>query len=440
LSSSFIDECANNLEVPLELSALMSALRLGDASTEALQQLPDDRWHELLDFADLSHMTLSLSQVPNRGFPTWVIERLRKSALDNAERYERVKSTYIEAAAALDHAQVEHIVLKGFTQTPHYVRNPRLRVQSDLDLFCQREEIERARAALEAIGYESDKSVNYGRADHLPALVRLGSWKWQGNHFDPAMPLSIELHFVLWNEGVTLLSIPDIKSFWERRKFRTVEGVAFAGLSDGDHLSYLALHTLRNIVAGDWVIHHVYELANFLHRHSDDLEFWQCWKQTYSRKLRLLAAIAFVYAGCWFHCKMNEEVEAEIEALPEEIKSWLRTFGGSSLEGMFRPNRDWVWLHTALLTSAKDRRHVVSRALIPKHIPKKSSAAISLNLRRTITAKSRNPRIQYFLFLGSRVAKHLSMVSITLWRWVGWGFSRKQLGRQFWRFLFASSF
>ena len=429
-----------NIQFPLELSALMAALRLQNASTEALQKLPDDKWRELLDFADLSHLTLTISQLPNHGFPDWVIERLRGNVQQNAERYERVKSTYIEASAALDDAQVEHIVLKGFTQSPHYVSNPRLRLQSDIDLFCQTEDIERARTALEAIGYESDKSLHNGRADHLPALIRLGSWQWQGNHYDPAMPLSIELHFALWNEGLTFLPIPDVKSFWERRIFRMVEGVAFAGLSDGDHLAYLALHILRNIVVGDWVIHHVYELANFLHNHAEDQEFWQCWKQTYSKRLRMLAAIAFVHAGCWFHCKMNEEVEAEIDQLPEEIKSWLRTFAGSSLEGMFRLNRDWVWLHTALLPAAKDKRRVISSALIPTHIPKKSSKAISLNLRRAIAPKSENPQIQYFLFLRSRIASHLSMVSTTLSRRVGWWFSEKQLGRQFWTFLAASFF
>jgi hypothetical protein len=440
MTSSFLAECAGNVEFPPELSALMSALHMGNANTEDLRKLPEDEWRKCLDFADLSHMTLTLSMIPDEGFPTWVIERLRRNVRDNSERYERVKSTYIEAATALEKAQVEHIVLKGFTQSPHYVSNPRLRVQSDLDFFCPREEIERAREALEGIGYRSDKSSDNRRADHLPAMVRLGSWQWAGNHYDPTMPLSIELHFVLWNEGLTLLSVPDIKLFWERRKFRMVEGLAFAGLSDGDHLAYLALHVLRNIVAGDWVIHHVHELANFLHSHSEDQEFWQCWKQTYSKRLRMLAAIAFVHAGCWFHCKMNAEVETEIEELPEEIKSWLRTFACSSLEGMFRPNRDWVWLHTALLTSARDRRRVVSSALIPRQVPKRSSPAISLNLRRTMAARSRNPQIQYFLFLGARTANHLSMVSTTLSRRVGWWFSQKQLGRQFWRFLAASFF
>ncbi len=441
MAPSFIDERAYNIQIPPELSGLMAALRMQNGSTEALQHLPDDKWRELLDFSDLSHMTLTLSQVPEPRFPNWVTERLRRSALQSAQRYERVKSTYIEAGAALDDAQVEHIVLKGFTQSPHYVSNPRLRLQSDLDFFCQKEDIERARVALEAIGYESDKSAHNGRADHLPALVRPGSWQWQGNHYDPAMPLSIELHFVLWNEALTFLPIPDIKCFWERRIFRVVDGVAFAGLSDGDHLAYLALHILRNIVAGDWVIHHVYELANFLHNHAEDKEFWQCWKQTYSKRLRMMASIAFVHAGCWFDCKINEQVDAEIDQLlPEEIKSWLRTFAGSSLEGMFRLNRDCVWLHTGLLQSSKDKRRVISRAFIPNHIPKKNSAAISMNLRRTIRPRSENAQLQYLFYLRSRVASHLTMVSTTLFRRIGWWFSEKQLGRQFWTFLIASFF
>src|SRR6476660_7257101 len=114
MAPNFIDECARNIQFPLELSALLAALRLQKASTEALQKLPDDKWRELLDFADLSHLTLTISQLPNHGFPDWLIERLRGNAQQNAERYERVKSTYIEASAALDDAQVEHIVLKGF--------------------------------------------------------------------------------------------------------------------------------------------------------------------------------------------------------------------------------------------------------------------------------------------------------------------------------------
>ena len=79
MAPSFIDECAGNIQFPLELSALMAALRLQNASTEALQKLPDDKWRELLDFADLSHLTLTISQLPNYGFPEWVIERLRRN-------------------------------------------------------------------------------------------------------------------------------------------------------------------------------------------------------------------------------------------------------------------------------------------------------------------------------------------------------------------------
>src|ERR1700684_3378694 len=47
-----------------------------------------------------------------------------------------------------------------------------------------------------------------------------------------------------------------------------------ACLSPVDHLAYIALHILRNILLGDWIVHHVRELAVFLHSHADDDGFW----------------------------------------------------------------------------------------------------------------------------------------------------------------------
>jgi hypothetical protein len=426
--------------IPSEFSALMTALQLQGAGTKALQELTDRQWSTLLEFTDLAHLTLSLSQVRREGFPHWVSERLDRNVADNAVRFERVKTTYKEAADVLDKAHVEYVVLKGFAQSPDYVKNPRLRMQSDLDLFCPLEEIERAKAALESIGYEPEKSLDYSRADHIPAFIRRDSWKWKGNAFDPEMPLSIELHFALWNEKLTLLSIPDVWLFWKRREFRMVEDVAFTSLSDGDHLAYLALHILRNLLAGDWVIHHVHELALFLHNQADDHEFWKCWKQTYSSKLRMLAAIAFFLAKSWFCGRLHSEVEAEIAGIPPQIGSWLQRFAGSSLEGMFRQNKDFVWLHTALLSSAKEKRQALSRAFIPKRIPGRSSPGIGLKLRRAKKVRMGNQYVQYASYIASRTATLTALIPRTLSRGLRLWLSQRQLGRQFWTFLGASFF
>ncbi len=92
-------------------------------------------------------------------------------------------------------------------------------------------------------------------------MIRTGDWTWSGNHYDPEMPLRSSCTFRLWNEATSLFSVPGVESFWERRTIRSLEDLSFPCLSPVDHLGYLALHILRNILLRDWVIHHVRELA-----------------------------------------------------------------------------------------------------------------------------------------------------------------------------------
>ncbi|HVJ09510.1 MAG TPA: nucleotidyltransferase family protein [Acidisarcina sp.] len=422
-----------------EFIALMAALQLKGASTTALQELTANQWSQLLEVADLAHLTLFLSEVRSDGFPQWVAERLKRNVADNEARFERVKRTYEEAAAALERAHIEFMVLKGFTQSPDYVKNPRLRTQSDLDLFCPLEGLERAKTALEGIGYEAERSMEYSRADHLPAMIRRGSWAWRGNPFDPDMPLSIELHFCLWNEPILMLPVADVELLWNRRVSRTLEEIKFPALNRIDHLGYLALHILRNILAGDWVVHHVYELSRFLHEHANDDGFWDEWTATHSNYQRSLEAIAFAHAKAWFRCDVHQSVDAEILQLSPGVAQWLRLFSGSSLEGMFRLNRDWVLLHAALLSTAKEKRAVLFRAIVPKKIPSRSSPAIGLRHRRTRKISTR-PNIQYISYLVSRTVTQAYLVPAMLFHGFEWWLLQRQLGKRFWTFLGASFF
>ena len=292
--------------IPYEVTAVLAALQLGDPDTTRLKTLRDREWSRLLEFCHASHLTLLVAQLPTDGFPDWVVARLRANLSDNALRFEKIKAIYREAANALGDARVEHIVIKGFTQAPDYVAGPRLRSQSDLDIFCPPDRIDDARAALVAIGYRSYEA-DMVFADHTAALVRLGNWKWRGNPFDPEMPLGIELHFCLWNERVSLIRIPEVKLFWERRVMRVVDGLSFPCLCPADHLGYLALHILRNIFLPDWIVHHVRELAIFLDAHADNDAFWQSWCELHGPSLRSIEAIAFYYARDWFGCRLHRQ-------------------------------------------------------------------------------------------------------------------------------------
>ena len=135
------------------------------------------------------------------------------------------------------------------------------------------------------------------------------------------MPLSIELHFCLWNDCVSRICIPDAALFWERRTTREVDDLSFPCLNSVDYLAYFALHILRNVLIFEWIIHHVRELAFFLHSHADDETFWQIWSEAHSPSLRSFEAIAFYYACAWFGCRLHPLAAHEIDRLPADRKS-----------------------------------------------------------------------------------------------------------------------
>ena len=251
------------------------------------------------------------------------------------------------------------------------------------------------------------------------------------------MPLSIELHFCLWNESVYDLSVPEVEHFWERRIKRTLGDMSFTALARVDHLAYLALHILRVLLTGEWTIHHVHELATFLHRHAKDEEFWREWRRTHSDSLRVLQAIAFSHAKSWFCCDVHEVVLEVCQQLDPQIQEWLRRFTGSSLEGMFHQNKSWVWLHTALLKSPDKRRQLLKRALLPSRVPRTGSIAIQLENRRPRRLEGSHPYLQYIAFVASRLATHSRLIPTTLYQGLSLWFSQRQLKRQFWTFLVA---
>ena len=427
-------------KIPREVAAIIAALQLREADLTPLIQLEDHEWKSLLAFCDLAHLTLPLAKLPQNDFPSWVVERLKINVADNARRFERVKATYKEAAEVLDRAGVEHIVIKGFTQAPDYVEDPRLRAQSDLDLYCPVEMIESARSALQEIGYTPNNQQSYAYADHDHTMVRVGDWRWRGNSFDPEMPLSVELHFCLWNDFVSYFHIAGIDGFWNRRTTRSIEGFTFASLSPVDHLGYLALHILRNIFLRDTILHHVYELAGFLHRRADDDIFWKTWTETHDASLRACEAIAFYYAQAWFGCNLNPWVKSAIEDLSPLQQQWLRRFAISPLEGMVHMNKDFLWLQLSFLRSTKAKLQLLKRTLIPTHLAGINTSLVQLTSERAMQSRKLHPYLRYIVYLASRSASHSRSSMAVVVGGLRWRLSEHQLVRQFWVFLAASFF
>lgn len=425
--------------IPSEVVALLSALHLGEPDLEPLSRLSKEQWVSLIDFCDIAHLTLPLAQLHTNHFPEWVRERLSTNLADNAMRFEKTRETYREVDEALHSAGVEYILIKGFTQAPDYVVSPKLRAQADFDIVCTPDQIETAQAALEAIGYCPYQSKIDRRADHMPTLVRHRGEKWKGNAFDPDIPLGIDLHFCLWNEKALRFSIP-VDDFWKRRVFRTIDGLTFPALHPVDHFGYLALHILRNILRGDWVIHLVRELAVFLHAHARDDSFWTEWTELHDSQLRSFEAFAFYYARAWFGCSLHPQVDEAISSLqPTQLHLLSRT-SVTCLENIFRRNKDSIWLHMTLLSSVRNKRAMLARTFIPSSVSSINSPAVLTRNNRLIQPKSSSRWIQYLSYLIARSTSHLQADLTTLTRGLRWWCSKSQLPSQYWIFLSASFF
>jgi Uncharacterised nucleotidyltransferase len=418
--------------VPAFFGAVLDALQLSGAETRRLRALTDTEWDELLAFCDLAHMTLPLVMTCQEAAPAWVVSRVNENLVDNRVRVKRIESAYAEIASAFHDAGIEHLVIKGFAQSPEFVRTPEYRMQSDIDLYCPEEFIPAAQATLSGLGYTGDQTLAKFPADHLPEMSRRRGWQYRGNEYDPEMPPSVDLHFCFWNGVTTRLSVSGVSGFWGRRIERRRDNFTFPALSRIDNLAFSALHILRDLQRGDWVMHHVYELACFLHTHAEDEALWQSWAACHDDSLRSFQVISFWLAREWFHCRWAGEIDLEIARIPGPVREWLQRFSKSPLTGMFHPNKHGVWLHLALLESRWDKLHVLGSALMPLRLPAVGAPGQdSTKSRRSRKWWPSQRHVKYVLHLVFRVAFHLQTLPNTLWHGFFWWLDQRRLSRSF---------
>jgi hypothetical protein len=252
------------------------------------------------------------------------------------------------------------------------------------------------------------------------------------------MPPSIELHFTLWNEDVSLIELPEVQRFHERFITRRLGREEYSSLSPVDHLGYFALHILRGVLSGDWVIHNVFELETFLHNHGRDLEFCNQWYETHSVDLRRREVIVLPCQKLVFvHIARGCSTEADHL---ETQKRWLDRFGGAPLEVMFRRNKDGRLLQLLMATVPRARQLVLRKALLPPPIQSLDGPLVRIENRRARTSRIANRYINYLAYLGRKVVNHVGSNSSFFLHSMALWLSTRFLSRQFWLFLGASFF
>jgi hypothetical protein len=295
---------------------------------------------------------------------------------------------------------LEFLVLKGFSHCPDFAADPGHRQQYDLDLLLPQNQLLRARDAAARLGYRPALDLNRYPLDHLPPMIRETSWKWRGDYFDPEIPVSLELHFRLWDARTERFGPAGLERFWQRRQWRSIGGLCFAALQAADAVAYAALHLLRHLLRGGLRPGHLYELAWFLDRHAEESALWSDWRMFHDDSLRRLEAICFSLAHRWFGCRLSPAALDEISRIPPELTRWLETHSLSPLAGLFRPNKDELWLHWSLVDSPRDRIALLRRVSWPRRLPDPMAGAglpWRIRLRR---------RWDWMVYAASRLTHH----------------------------------
>lgn len=343
------------------LTAIQS-LNLQEDRRSELRQIPLDEWPELLDRMDRSQITLPFGDRCRDFLPAAVRSRIDRNLADNAQRHERLFQEYCFVTQELEARSIPFVVLKGISHNaPFYTSDARQRPQSDIDLYAPAQFVNRACDALLDAGF-TPVSPRNARTDHLPPMIRQRNWSWQGNYYDADLPLTVELHFRMWDVESEKIPVHCEGAYWDRRTKLLIQGLEIPVLSQEDRLSYAAMHLLRHLLRGDRRLYHAYELAHFLQCTHQNNALWEQWRLNHEG-YPLIEAVAFRLAVAWFGCSVHPIVRAATEALPSPIHRWFQLFVLSPLSN--EPNKDELILHWSLLRSKRDCYQVLRRRLFP---------------------------------------------------------------------------
>ena len=256
----------------------------------------------------------------------------------------------------------------------------------------------------------------------------------------PESPVSLELHFRLWDEPTERFEPEGLDQFWPRRESREIDDVRFSAFHPADELGYAALHLLRHLLRGSARPFHIYELAWHLHHSAEDVSFWYGWSQLHHPSLRRLEAICFSLAQHWFDCRVSPVVQEEIQRLPSELTRWIGMYAASPLTTRFRPNKDELWLHWALLDSRAARWTILRRRMLPEQLPERTGFRPRPQSSNSPGSFNSPAIFESLAYLASRASHHVRALPDVVWSAIRWFGRGTGLGRQFWRFFFAEAF
>ncbi len=417
-------------QIPRYGIALLRAIRFSGADRKALKYLSDSEWASLLRICDSSQLTLLLGHLCRPFLPEWVRDRIDRNYADNTNRFERLKAATFEISDCLGERAIEFALLKGFVHSPALTPDPLLRAQGDIDIWCRPERVLDARDALSGLGY---RAIGKSSGRHLDPMIRETDWEWRGDYFARDLPIPVDLHHKLWDEGLERLPGPVEDEIWARRSSAAIDGRVIPALAPEDAVAFAALHVMMHLLHGDLRLQRAWELAYVLKDRSCDEGFWLRWQNMHGPKTREIQVVAFVLSDHWFGGGLPNLIEEEARRLSPDVLLWIERYALSPIEALFSPNKDELWLNLSLLSSFKDKAHVFWRRLLPLRATEQRLAADTN--QATQRSKRQSSRVK---FLAARAVYHARTLLPTCLRGLKWWWLRQRLGRDFLNFLLAS--
>ncbi len=353
-------------KAPQHILAGIELLQFQGPSTHRLACLAEAERHRFLQWCDDRQLTLLLSHVCGALLPAWVTASALQRTARYELRFERLKLELFEIVDAFNAAGVEFVMLKGLSHAPAFTPDARLRAQGDIDLWLIGSSVYKGRDVLRSLGYVP---LLESKSRHLSPMGRPSNWQWRGDMFDPEMPISVELHYELWNEHGEYISVPGLEQFWSRKQLRNFDGRDINVLCDADLLGFAALHFLLHLLHGDLPLQRAWEIATFLETHAGDECFWTSWRSSHPDALRELEISIFYIVTKWFGYRLRQELRADVQQLPAKVKSWLAEFSLAPLARDWAPNKSEIWLHLAFIRKRFDKARVLFRRLLPASMP-----------------------------------------------------------------------
>ncbi len=350
------------MAAPEHIRAVLDTLQIRNGSTCALQTLPESQWDRLLEWCDARQLTLLLYGQFTDLLPDGLRARMEAKRSRYLVRFGRIKDELFTVGDVLSRAGLPFCVLKGFTHSPLLTRDPITRAQGDIDLWLQPDSIGEAKRILLELGYRPTCSA---KSRHMDPMARPTNWQWRGDRFDPEMPISVELHYELWSDEAERIRVPGQEDFWRRVVSRSFDRHELNVLCDADLVGFAALHVLLHVLHGELPIQRAWEIANFLHAHAADDDFWSHWRRAHAPELRQLESVVFALVASWFDCDWPAALDPELQSVRPAVASWLQRFSLSPLRREWEPNKDELWLHLALTPAFTSKVRILLKRLIP---------------------------------------------------------------------------